>query len=177
MDAGKFTKEQRRLREMLVYPSHSSDPNYSNINKDFLKELKNQQDKEHVRIVLSWLDHGLFSGGWGLFSGKKFHGSDFSELTGADKKQVVSLLKTVREAFYENDFQPYYVSMDRENKKYMPQWSIDFMLKELGAKKNAADAKSLKLKSASEKLAKAEKLPRNLKKETKKFLQERGKSH
>ncbi|MDR0741651.1 MAG: hypothetical protein LBF28_02665 [Rickettsiales bacterium] len=159
VNVGKLPKEQQRLHNMLVYPSRGSDPNYFNINKSFLKELKNQQDKEYIKIVLSWLDHGLFSDGWGLLSGGKFHGKGLSELSGTDKEQVVTILKTIKQAFIEYKFQPNYISINDKNH------NINSMLKQLGAKIAGKNNKHLELKTAAQKLADGKKFPRKLKKE------------
>lgn len=134
--------EQLKLQEMIVYQSHSSDPNYFVLYqnpKDFLKMLKNQKDKKHKQIVLSWLDHGLFSSGWGLFDGGLFHGTKLSELSGKDKENVITILKTAKQAFVENKFEPHYISINRRRKKWdkVESWNINSLLKYLGAEINA----------------------------------------
>lgn len=167
LDTNKLTKEQKKLHEMLVHKSHSSDPNYSNINKDFLKLLKNQKDKEYIRIVLSWLDHGIFSDSWGLLSNGLFHGKPFSELDEEDKKKVISLLKTLKSAFYEHKFQPNYISLKDK------AWSIETLLNkleiEISKKQNVS-----KFKTAASKLNEGKNLPRKLKKIVQKVLEGKG---
>ena len=166
LDQKTLTTEQKKLHKMLVYPSHSSDPNYKNINKEFLKELKNQTP-EHKQIVLSWLDHGLFSEGWGLLNGQgHLNINDSDKLSDEEKEQVIQILKTIKTAFADNKFIPWYIG----TAKHKGVWTlrtIDDSLKRLGVQK---EPQLDKIKAATEKLVKGEKLPRLLKKAVKKSL-------
>lgn len=167
LNTSKLAKEQKQLHEMLVHKSKSQNPNYSNINKDFLKLLKNQQDKEHIRIVLSWLDHGIFSDGWGLLSNGLFHGEPLSALNAEDKKTITLLLKTLKSAFYEHNFQPNYISLKDK------AWSVETLLNKLEIGNSKKPIVS-KLKIAADKLQEGVKLPRRLKKTVQKVMEGRG---
>ncbi|HNY25570.1 MAG TPA: hypothetical protein PKJ33_03445 [Alphaproteobacteria bacterium] len=110
----KSPKEKQRLKDLAE--------NYHKLDKIFLKELKKQKDKEFVKKVLSWLDHKLFSDGWGYFPQvmKKgvFPKNDPFE------KDKIEILKTIKIAFKEFNFEPQYISINGRYGKN-PEYTIN----------------------------------------------------
>lgn len=159
-------KEKQRLKKLVE--------NYKELDDQFIKELKNQQDKEFVQLVLSWLEQMLFSYGWGyIFKKRDFNGKYKKD--DPETPKLIKTIKTVKIAFKEFNFKPMYISIDGSNTNN-PNYTFNKLLSEMGVRDT--ESKSTELKKASQNIEKfkfakfeeGEKLPRKLKKAIKNKL-------